>query len=1042
LDKREAIKLFIKRNPAIFRLDPFPGEVFKKLKRDFFLDYAKTNVPKDSEIAGEIIEGLITSSQIKTKTDLENILALPFFKERLQNRAYYYERLQLETQHEEPLLDVSKLEEAEYAEKVKEDLKKKAREEIIQEKEEKIQELEEKIQSKTEEYRSIPSILEAEDYPVPEIPETEEISEQETGYVPWWDKLGLRDDPFYQLEGLSKIARKMYDQIVHKSEIFIKYEQMIENSLKDLFKNTIIYGQFGSGKTTFFDYINPKLYDHKIYPIYLQLGGEFEVRELIFEFRRKTNVELSRLYAVIAGQISPSLDALDEEHAIIELLKMLTDYGAKGFVIFIDDLHKGDLEKAMRFVSYLQVLTSQLLRQTTNVNIGFFIAGSLEWERRMAHDDKYSGSVAREERMPPLKLEDALDALNRRFKAFAKNPDNPRQIDKKFLERIYKKLQYAQQDITFRRVMREVINEFEASHFEPLSVDPIRIPMRILDEIKSSLEKNLVIRGKFYKLIYGSKHLKPSQKRRCLELLLDVYTQNGMLESEIREADAPFLQQLARTGLIVKVAVEDRLVWRISQDLWYLNKLIIQRYNLSLEDYLLKIYYGELGEAKRARAKMKLYGPEIEYLDTVIASMKQDVVRDLLGEVRRLHMMIIESGDKYVENEEDATSIINKCAESLAKFTKAYQIYEKLPISTEVRDLDMLDFWKDFWWSPEVIQQFIRASRSDMEDKKRFAPHVVSLYRETFPQVFSFFRDEYEKSRLFDIPLVNLKNEEIKLLHECRDLWRENRYEELAEKLTRYIERKLRTFLFNMFTILYGDFNHRIVWLDKDSKKYILANVRQEQIKGFPVSRNEFQQLNRAQYRNLMTGVHGSPEGRRNWNRIFSAVFSQWGEKDLDSYLSMFADINIKVSHMKYDSIGTEEQDYVYSFMQKSLRFMMDINRVYLKVLSPDALRFCPPSAHISLDKFEDIQTLTAISLNREDAERMEEAFLGKEKLKIPLDDQEYVEGIVGLSYRKVYALMALFLTQTEEQLKKTKVKLEILTSKGCEVHIASHKIG
>lgn len=196
LDKREAIKLFTKRNSRIFRLDPFPGRVFKKLKRNFFLDYAKTSVPKDSEIAGEIIEGMITSAQIKTEKDLQNIFELPFFRQKIRNRTYYFEKLRLRTQRAEPLLDLSRLEEAEYAEKVKGELKKKAREEIIQEKEEKIEELEERIKAKTEEYLSIPSILDTQDYPVPEVSKKEEPSDQDTVYAPWWNKLGLKDDPF------------------------------------------------------------------------------------------------------------------------------------------------------------------------------------------------------------------------------------------------------------------------------------------------------------------------------------------------------------------------------------------------------------------------------------------------------------------------------------------------------------------------------------------------------------------------------------------------------------------------------------------------------------------------------------------------------------------------------------------------------------------------------------------------------------------------------------------------------------------------------
>jgi hypothetical protein len=1040
LDKREAIRLFIKRNSALFNLDPFPGEVFKKQKREFFLNYAKTNVPKDSEIAGEMVEALVTNSQIRTVADLEKMLDLPFFKERIPNRAYYHERLRLKTQHKEPLLDVSKLEEAEYAEQVKEKLRKQAIEEITSEEKNKIEELKEKIQIKKEEYLSLPSILDGEGHPFPEAVTGGEIPDQEDAYSPWWDKLGLKDDPFHSLEGLDKIDRAMWDQIVHKTEIFERYEQIIEKSPKELWRNTVFYGQFGSGKTTFFDYINSRLYENKIYPIYTQLGGEFEVRELIFEFKKRMSMALFRLYTVIIGQGSRLLEALDDEQAIVKLLNELSDHGAKGFVVFIDDLHKGDLDKATRFMSHLQVLASQISRASTQtLNLGFFIAGSPEWEKRMAHDDKFLGSFSHEERMPPLKQEVALDAINRRLRAFAKNPGNPRQLPEAFIGKIFKKLQYAGQDTTFRRVMHEVINEFEAGHFDALSINPIQIPISVLGEIKSSLEKNLILRRRLYRLIYGSKSLKAWQKRRCLELLVDVYLQNGIAESEIREADVAFFQQLHRTGLIVKVEIANKLVWRISQDLWYFNKQIIDRYNLSFEDYLLKIYYADLAEVKQ---KAKRIAPETEYLESMLSSMKQDLVRELLDQAKELHVAIVGYGDKYLNIEEDPTMIINKCIESLAKLTKAYQAYEKLQPSTNISDVEVLGFWKDFWWSPEIIQQFVRACTSDLEDKKRAASHMISLYREAFPQVFSFLKEEYEKSRQFHIALINLKNDDIKLLHECRDSWIENKYEELADKLARHVERKLRTFLFDIFTVLYGDFDQRMKWVDKDSKKYILKNINKEQSGGFSISRNEFQQLNRAQYKNLMTGEHGSPEGRRSWNCIFSNVFRQWSEKDLDFYLDTFADINVKVSHMKADSMGVPEQDYVYSFMLRSMRFMMDINQAYLRLLTKDCLRYSPPTnACLSLNKFNDDQTLTLINLTKSEAEQIKEGLQGKDKLRIRLDDQEYVEGIVGLSYRKAYALLALLLNQTEEQKKITKMWLEILNSKGCEIYIRLNQV-
>lgn len=829
-----------------------------------------------------------------------------------------------------------------------------------------------------------------------------------------------------------------------KTEIFRKYISIIQNNPSNLFRNIVVFGDWGSGKTTFFGYIEPILYDCRLYPIYIQLGGEFEVRELVFEFRRQLANELNRLYLVLAGRGLNATETLEDEGAITRILTKLADPSidrhAKGFVIFIDDLHKGTLEKAMRFMSHLQVLGSKIRRES-RLSIGFFVAGSLDWERKMANDSLFSGSVHTQERVPPLSADIALEAINKRLRVFSKNPENPRQLDIAFINKIYKglqySLQYSTQEITFRLIMREVINEFEAGHFDALSANPVKIPIKVLDEINLLLEKNLLLKRQLNKLLYGAKSLKTSQKRHCLELLVSVYVQNGFRESEIREKEAPFLQQLARTGLIRKVD-QGQLIWTISRELWNVNNSIIKQYNLSLEDYLLRIYFADK-QAERRKWKQK--SEELQHLESMVARMKPDVIREHLENAKALHEEILESGYKYLDNEEEALALIKKCVMSLGRLTLAYQTYERLRLPISGGDVKTLLFWKNFWWSPEVIQQFVRAASSESENKRHVVAHVISIYREAFPLILGFLKEEYDKSTVLHIPINGLKNDEISLFHECRDLWTENKYDEIAVKLTRAIERKLRAFLFNIFTLLYGEFEQRMKFLDKETRGYIFKNIEQETAKGFSFSANEFQQLNRGQYRNIMTGVHGIPEGRRNWNCVFSSVF-KWTEKDLDSFLDMFAEFNIKVSHIKEDTMGPEEQDYVYSFVQKSLRFVIDVNNAYLKLLSPVAFKFSTPTnSRFSLNNFKDSETLKPIELSKADVERFIETFEAKNQLKIPLDDQDYMQGVLSLNYRKIFALLALLKNGTEDQRKATKISLDVIETKGCELVVRVEKI-
>jgi hypothetical protein len=130
----------------------------------------------------------------------------------------------------------------------------------------------------------------------------------------------------------------------------------------------------------------------------------------------------------------------------------------------------------------------------------------------------------------------------------------------------------------------------------------------------------------------------------------------------------------------------------------------------------------------------------------------------------------------------------------------------------------------------------------------------------------------------------------------------------------------------------------------------------------------------------------------------------------------------------------TSDQEYIYTFMQRSMRFLMDINQGYLRLLSSECFKYEPPfTAHLSLNENLDNCT-SSIILNKDDVAQITEGFSGKDKVKVPLDDPEYIEGIIGLSYRKAYALMALLLTQSDEMKKITKIKLELLGSRGPEI--------
>jgi hypothetical protein len=1030
LDKKEAMRSFVKRNSSLFKQDPFPWEVLKRLKHAFFIEQIKSPVPKDAELAADIVEGMIVSSQINRKEDLDKLLTLPFFSEKVLSKEYYYEKLELKSKQTTPLLDVEIIKKAEISEKIRNELKAEVKKELIEAKVTEFQEWDEKISEKAEEYHSLPSILDGKDYPLPDYKELEKPVDNL--FVAWWDKLGLKEDPFRELEGLSRIDESLYSKIIEKTSIFIKYDSMIKSSFGELFKRTVIYGEYGSGKTTFFDYMRSVLNDYKVRPIYVQLGGEFEVRELIFEFDRQVSLELKKLHAIFAEENAPPIDTLDDEQAIIELMKKLAYRGAKGFVIFVDDLHKGDLDKAMRFMSHLQVLTSRF-RRATDLNIGFFVAGYLDWEDKINGSEKFSGSIDRQEQMPPLEIEVALDAINKRLKAFAKNPENPRQVEKSLIEKIYKALQYNSQKITFRRVMRELVTEFESGHFDALNANPIRLSQATLRAIRISFENNQIAKKQLDSILFNPS-LSPSQKRFCFELMIRIYLSNGLSEADIKEVEVPFLQQLKHSGIISKVS-GNGLVWKISGDLYSANKKIIGAYGLSVEDYLLKLYSEHLPEPAKTP---KPQNEEINQIENLLTYLVQSDAGKYLSEAKVLHLKILESKEKNLNSAEFPDTIGEDCTKALARLTMAYMAYEKMKIIRRT-NFERILFWKDFWWSPEAVLQFCRAITSGIESKQRI-PLVLALYREAFPQIVNFFKNEYENSELFYIPLSNLKNEEIKLLHECRHLWNNHRFKEMTDILVNAVDRKLKIFLFNMFTILYGDYENRIKLLDRESRDNICEKVQGEGGLSFSLTRNEFQRLNRFNFKNIMTGIDGSIEGRRNWKCIFSSVFVTWSERTLHDYLITISSINANLTHSLDDSSTIEEKNYVCNFMKQSTTFIRSINRMYSKIITDDYFKQVADQVTFSLCPSIRDDFTQPIKITQDDIKRVEDVFESKNRIRGNFDDQEYMEGFFGLNYRKIYASLALIYRGLSHKGEGVNYRLQMLASKGPEIRMALYR--
>jgi len=266
MGKESVIIQFIRDNLKILQQNPFPEELYKLKKHKFFQKQKRVvGKPKDTEIAKIATSFMISKNQIKDEATLIQFLKYPFFEKYIYEPDVFFEQLKLKNLNSDTVIDPAKIESAKYVEEIE----KKIKEKVISDNLTLIDEQNKKAQQELEEAKRelarIPTRLDKDKIVEPEI------IKQEKESLEWWQTLNLKEDPIPIQEGFQKINPDYYDSIVVLTDILNRYVSYGEKLPDQIFKNTIFYGDFGSGKTTFFDYLKKTLLRNKILLLYVQI---------------------------------------------------------------------------------------------------------------------------------------------------------------------------------------------------------------------------------------------------------------------------------------------------------------------------------------------------------------------------------------------------------------------------------------------------------------------------------------------------------------------------------------------------------------------------------------------------------------------------------------------------------------------------------------------------------------------------------------------------------------------------------------------------
>jgi hypothetical protein len=1024
MNKESIIINFIRDNLKVLQQKDFPEEFYKNSKHEYFIQRKNlVGKPKDTEIAQTTTMYMIKKSMIKDEIKLKEFLELPFFKKNVLKPNIFFEALKLKNPDSFVIIDPSKLDNAEYLQRVEDEIKQKVITENKSEFDEQTKKFKIEIEDVKKELATIPTRLEKQEFVEPIT-----IHPEEQQQLEWWQTLNLREDPFLLAEGLQKINRDFYEDIIVRTEIFNRYVNYIEKLRDQIFKNTIFYGDFGSGKTAFFNYLQKTLLQHKILSTYVQIWAGLDSDTNIHSFKEDLVSSLKiecRRYGV------DFIDNKAENHLnrIKNILFELTaQKGFQGFVIFVDDLHKNNkaFGAVIDFLSYLQIFTSGL-SNGGELNVTTYVAGIPQWKSKIQSEPRLSGSLIRDEIMPEISEQNAFDMLNKRMLTFSKNQDKKNIIGRGFVKQVYDNLKQNKATVTFRDFVRQTLEEFRNNNFDRvLTVNPKAIPTETVHEIKSMIYKIPKLNYQFEQLFTLLQNVQEENRQKCFEVLGDTYLEGGMYENSPQgERNLWAIQKLERSGLVNYHSDDIGIKWIVNKELRTLNQEIIDKFNISMEDYLIPAFIGNpiLKSSNTA-------SPELEILTNIAnsridpneAKMVEKVIADYkpLLRIHETHTINI------VPNE-----LVEKCLTSLVSLTNAFMFLQSIP-KIEGRDQEIISFWKDFWYKPSSLIEFINQIESNEKIDINIANYIFGIYKEAVTEITIFFKNQIEKDRIFSISYMNLTNEDCEKIDKCREMWMNKKYYEMCSDITGYLEIKLRQHVFNVLTLFYGDSTFRGKRYEKYIQEKIYENIKKDEKKGMSQIFNELQFFDRKDYKRFMTKntkEKYSDVGHKNWMDIFSEIFLPWNEEQLFNFLNMFGDFNTAIAHNKTESIDSKNQPELRQYLMDSIFFLQKLNAMYKKILERGVVKI-NSEFYFNFKQTIDLQNQMEVKPSMDEYKRIVKRMAEMEEIEVIIDDQDFIQSFYNMDYRKFILIIQLLLNLDPVKRKEIGAHLIMLNEK------------
>lgn len=927
MSKRDdEIRNFVRKH-FDFLVSGFDNGTFDKEKRYYFGEKLKYqfSIPRDREIAIDFIKTYILAKKVSELSRLkEFILENKFLKDKGIDEKDFEPFINDISRKTKIIQDAEK-ENLDHAHKVE-----KFVEHIA---EVKTADISEKIEAKKKEYDDLPSVLDLSD---PKEPEVEDLLEETRE---WWEILNLRGNPFPSYQGFTSISGDFYKSIVVETDPIKWLTAEFAKDDVQLFGNAyLLAGDFGEGKTTVYDYLSHIVSLKHVEPIIINMPLQRNAKEYTQHFIRRLGAKISKLAQKF--DVGFSENKYDLTETILLMDELQSKKSVKGFVIFIDELHKHtDNEyNVFEFLSNLQSIKNEF--NSEKISIFFMVSGFRSWMTRIKSDTRLRGFFDDYERLnlPKASPDLAKEIIQKRFKAFSINPDKEINVKDTFFETIFAQVKQNPSFASkgFRLYIDEILSSFKSKRFDILSVNVAALEPSVKTAIKSVMEQNEMFRVAINKLIFGGGIQKKENRERALRILckvfVDKYVEDDSSDSFFNE-NRFSLKQLKNASLIVKGQRNGKLFWSPNPFLLDLNKEIFKRHSVSLENYLVQVY-SEIGGKNLPELDKDSKGNPFEILEADIsiweAKLESNILTLLKESLNIYKAVVVPSFSSGVDISDANIDSIKKCIWNLVRSILKFESPLILDIYGESSTRNLGFKYNKF----ESTEQFfaLQNEHKEKNDKAR----LMTFAKDSFEELWAEFKYNIDFSESLNIKMVELPHCFLENYSKNRSALLANvhRGEEYFKALTDYVdvlEDLVREYLFLSSFLVFGPRERRFQYYPDFLKAYMKKNISGSNYE----TSNEFQNLNRGQYRLLFT----SPDKNSPfYKQIIYPISKKWQSHNLESFFHMFGELNIDTDHRKKDFITKHEKAFK-EFMSSSSRFTSDLfERIQDLIVSSNSL--------------------------------------------------------------------------------------------------------